>query len=124
MRSIKGKKLDPRKKYLNHLRNFFAEKCRDNGIMVEASKRCERGLGGTSRKSAMVQMYNQRGAIPKSDFKLRDRLENEGLTTIEAQKKRNENIRENYFTTAKKRVFSKLGGMLMTSQFQPEKSNK
>ena len=91
----------------------------------------------------MIQMYKQRGAISKSDFKLRDKLKNEGLPIEKPSKKRNMEIREHYFNTAKKLflesqnegdinekkrkqlgVFSKLGGMLMTSQFQPEKSNK
>ncbi len=102
MRSLHGKKLDPRKQYLHHLRDFFAKKCREHGIKVEASRRFERGLNGSSRKSAMVQMYKQRGVIPQKDLDLKEIVKTSSITTRTEPKQRNIHIRNHYQETATK----------------------
>lgn len=43
MMSYQGKKLDPRKHYIEKLRRDFAKFCREQGILVEASRRYQRG---------------------------------------------------------------------------------
>lgn len=45
MRGHDGVKLDPRKQDLKRWREVFAEKCREQGIEVEASPRLARGVG-------------------------------------------------------------------------------
>ena len=101
MRSIHGKKLDPRKQYLKYLREFFAEKCREHGINVEASQRCERGLTGKSRNSSMVQMHRNRGVIPSSDHSLLNTLKSNNFNVKQSNKERNQQIRKDYAHTAK-----------------------
>ena len=56
MRSIHGRKLNPRKAYLREVREQLAEKCRKYSIDLEASPRYERGLSGKSKRSEFVQM--------------------------------------------------------------------
>lgn len=101
MRSIDGKKLDPRKQYLTHLRNHFAKKCREQGIKVEASRRFERGLGGVSRRSEMVQMHKQRGVIPERDIQLKNLLKREDVEQHLPKSKRNIQMRTFYTDSSK-----------------------
>ena len=107
MRSIQGKKLDPRKKYLHELRKRFAKKCRENGIQVDASRRFERGLSGQSAKSPFVQMRRKRQVIPDADQTLLNKIsrEGEGFVANDVSKsyrdKRNQAIRKQFYDEAK-----------------------
>lgn len=109
LRSINGQKLDPRKKYLHELRKQFAEKCRDNGIMLDSSKRFERGLSGKSVKSEFVHMREKRKIIPQADKQLIARVKSELNSDIippntgeSVRKTRNQNIKNHFYKTAKK----------------------
>jgi Relaxase/Mobilisation nuclease domain len=102
MRSIYGKKLDPRKVDLRKARKKFAEKCRDHGIEVEASSRAERGLSGKSKRSELVQM-NRSKRTPHVDKTLIEKVKKEreeGKTNQhpaqEKTLKRNQIIRKRY----------------------------
>ena len=108
LRSIEGKKLDPRKQYINQLRKRFAEKCREHGVMVEASRRFERGIAGKSTRFEMVQMRNKKQITPKADEKLLNVVKaemqsgqgsaNTGQTIRSA---RNKQVRALFYNTAK-----------------------
>ncbi|MBX9703483.1 MAG: relaxase/mobilization nuclease domain-containing protein [Silvanigrellaceae bacterium] len=109
LRSHNGQKLDPRKKYLNELRKQFAEKCREKGIMLDASRRFERGLAGQSSKSAFVQMREKRQTTPLADKRLINRVTLEIASQIDTnntsdklRKNRNQNIKSQFYKTAKK----------------------
>lgn len=109
LRSINGQKLDPRKKYLHELRKKFAEKCRDNGIMLDSSKRFERGLSGKSVKSEFVHMREKRQIIPQADKQLIARVQRELSSGIvppntgeSVRKTRNQTIKSQFYKTAKK----------------------
>ena len=109
LRSINGEKLDPRKKYLNELRKSFAKKCRDHGIMLDSSRRFERGLSGKSVKSELVQMREKRNSLPHVDKQLLDRVKNEMVTNKKVvntgelvRKQRNQKFRDQFYNTAKK----------------------
>ncbi len=108
LRSMDGKKLDPRKQYINQLRNRYAEKCREHGVMLEASRRFERGIAGKATRFEMVQMRNKNQITPAADEKLlgivkteiqsdQDRVE----TGQEIRKARNTQVRALFYNTAK-----------------------
>lgn len=106
LRTIDGKKLNPRKEYLHYLRKDFAKKCREYGIDVDASRRFERGLNGPSRRSEMVQMHKHRGIISESDMKLLDAVKSKGeevqsIIDASSENPRNKSIRSHYYNTAK-----------------------
>ena len=107
LRSVEGKKLDPRKEYLNQLRKRFAEKCREQGIYVEASRRFERGLSGKSVKSEFVQMRGKRQEIPIVDKQLVENVKKEIASnqTVDTGEKirrtRNESIKNQFYQAAK-----------------------
>lgn len=107
MRSIHGKKLNPRKSDLTKAREKFAEKCRENGIEVESSSRAERGLSGKSKRSELVQM-NLSNRTPRVDKALIEKVKNERETeknnqhpSQEKTLKRNQIIRKRYAEKAK-----------------------
>ena len=56
MVSYLGIKINPRKEYIRKCRKRFAELCRKQGIMVEASSRLERGFTDKAKNSAINQM--------------------------------------------------------------------
>lgn len=108
MRAMDGRKLDPRKKTLNLMRKNFAEKCRESGIMLDASRRYERGLSGKSVKSELVQMRQKRGVQPDVDARLllriREELEDQSLisnTASDIRETRNKSIKSQFYDTAK-----------------------
>lgn len=108
LQSTEGKKLNPRKEYLRQLRKRFAEKCREHGIMLDASRRFERGLSGKSAKSEFVQMRDKRQVVPDADKQLIERVKNEintnhsSVDTGEALRKaRNSKIKNHFYNTAK-----------------------
>ncbi len=107
LRSVEGYKLNPRKQYLHLLRKNFAKKCREHGLMVEASRRFERGLAGQSLKSPLVQMRN-RNVIPAVDKALAKRVQEELLskqsadTGKEQRQLRNHAVKNRFYKTAKK----------------------
>lgn len=109
MRSINGQKLDPRKKYLHELRKKFAEKCREHGIMLDSSRRFERGLAGKSVKSELVQMREKRKVMPEADKRLLAKIKRELAsestltdTGENTRKSRNTSIKNHFYSTAKK----------------------
>jgi hypothetical protein len=107
MRSFEGRKLDPRKHYLQKIRKEWAQALREKGIMVEASRRFERGLSGKSKNSKLVQARSKRHLIPDCDKHLAElikQLQSGQLKPdqmIQAKVKgRKEVIRSRYETTA------------------------
>ncbi len=76
MVSSYGNKLNPRKAYLNRVRQCFAEVCRSHGMKVEASSRAERGLSGPSTRSEFIHM-RRTGRQPQADINLIDKVKNE-----------------------------------------------
>lgn len=97
-----GNKLDPRKAYLNRVRQDYAEICRSHGIQVEASSRAERGLAGQSEKSEFVQMKKS-NRKPEADVRMEQMVQNErckaDLTPHASEEKmikRNQIIRKRY----------------------------
>ena len=108
LRSIDGKKLDPRKQYINQLRKRYAEKCREHGVMVEASRRFERGIAGKSTRFEMVQMRNKKQVTPAADDTLLRVVKEEmqsGRPSVDTgcaiRQVRNKQVRELFYTTAK-----------------------
>ena len=108
LRSIEGKKLDPRKQYINQLRKRYAEKCREHGVMVEASRRFERGIAGKSTRFEMVQMRSKKQVTPKADEKLLDVVKTEmqsgqgsANTGQTIRSARNKQVRALFYNTAK-----------------------
>ncbi|STX39282.1 relaxase/mobilization nuclease domain-containing protein [Legionella feeleii] len=108
MRSIEGKKLDPRKKYLRELRQRYAKKCRENGILLASSRRFERGLLGKSTKSELVHMREKRQHFPHVDQALIERVKQEihtkdffGNAGDERKLTRNQLMRSKFYNTAK-----------------------
>jgi hypothetical protein len=108
MRSTNGKKLDPRKQYINQLRKRYAEKCREHGVMVEASRRFERGIAGKSTRFEMVQMRNKKQITPAADEKLMDIVKTEiqsGKGRVDTgqaiRETRNTEIRALFYNSAK-----------------------
>lgn len=108
LRSLNGKKLDPRKKYLNELRKNFANKCREHGVMLDASRRFQRGLSGKSVKSELVQIRDKRNNTPQVDRRLIERVKNEMNRSVPSvntgdliRNERNKKIREQFYNTAK-----------------------
>jgi type IV secretion system T-DNA border endonuclease VirD2 len=104
--SDSGKKLNPRKAYLQEIRSQFAAKCRQYGIAVEASLRWERGLGGKSTQSTLYQM-KKRGKIADVDVRLEERVYQELIASTEsnfpwdkAMLERNQTIRNCYLKKA------------------------
>lgn len=109
MRSIQGRKLDPRKKYLQTMRKRFAEKCRDNGIILASSRRFERGLSGKSSKSELVQMRQKRQHLPEVDKRFVARIKTEIESSSshidvshESRLKRHQFVRNQFYDSAKK----------------------
>ncbi|WP_156812663.1 relaxase/mobilization nuclease domain-containing protein [Legionella tunisiensis] len=109
MRSIQGKKLDPRKKYLHAMRKRFAETCRDNGIMLASSRRFERGLSGKSSKSELVQMRQKRQHLPEVDKRFVARVKTEIESSFssndlsaDSRLKRHQFVRSQFYDSAKK----------------------
>lgn len=104
LRSVQGKKLDPRKKFLNELRKNFAKTCREHEVMLDASRRFERGLSGKSQSSDLLQMRTKRAVLPQADQALLQRAKNTEITldaSVEKRLKRNQAIRNNMFSHAK-----------------------
>ncbi len=105
MRSVKGKKLDPRKKYIHGLRTAFAKKCREHGIMVDASYRFERGIPGKSLNSKMYNMRQKRKETPESDHKLIQKIKKEltqNLKNDEFFSAKKFDMKQHFYDTAKK----------------------
>jgi type IV secretion system T-DNA border endonuclease VirD2 len=107
MVSNHGFKLDPRKAYLNRVRQDYAKISRFYGIQVEASSRAERGLSGQSTKSEFVQM-RKKGRIPRVDTELIGKIKAELTTQVVSNhpselkiQKRNQVIRKRYIEKAK-----------------------
>jgi hypothetical protein len=107
MVSSYGNKLNPRKAYLNRIRQCFAEICRSHGIKVEASSRAERGLSGPSTRSEFVQM-RKGGRQPQADINLIDKIKNEQQVGNKSKYlsednmlRRNQLIRKRYADKAK-----------------------
>lgn len=108
LRSLNGKKLDPRKKYLSELRKNFAKKCREHGVMLDASRRFQRGLSGKSVKSELVHLRDKRNTTPRVDRILIERVKNEMSSTVPSantgdliRNERNKKLRDQFYTTAK-----------------------
>lgn len=105
LRTIQGKKLNPRKEYLHYLRKKYAEFCREKGIEVEASRRFERGLSGSSLNSKMTQMRKSRGIIPEADGRLVNAVKTDYSNIKSARSKkrsaRNRSMRSHFLNTAK-----------------------
>ena len=70
MVSYNGKKLDPRKNFLEKLRGDFAKFCREEGIMVEASRRYQRGYNNKSKNTPVKQMRSHKHENIEVDRKL------------------------------------------------------
>lgn len=108
IRSIQGRKLDPRKKYLQTMRKRFAEKCRDNGIMLASSRRFERGISGKSSKSELVQMRQKRQHLPEVDkrfvARIKTEIESSSLNDLshDSRLKRHQFVRNQFYDSAKK----------------------
>lgn len=107
MTSSYGNKLNPRKAYLRKVREHFAQKCREHGIDVEASSRCERGLSGSSKRSEFVQM-KRNSRVPYKDKELIEKIKSERQNekapfhpSDEKMVKRNQIIRKRYAEKAK-----------------------
>lgn len=98
MRGHDGSKLDPRKQDLNRWREVFAEKCREQGIEVEASPRLARGVGtkgGKQGTKLAAIKANERGESSSFHGGLRDavadawgELQKTGGFTLKAWEKR------------------------------------
>jgi hypothetical protein len=108
LRSILGKKLDPRKEYLNQMRKRFSEKCREHGVMVDASRRFERGISGKSTRSELVHMRQKKQVMPNVDLKLLSMVKEEIQSNIPTpdtgeliRKTRNQAVKSNFYNTAK-----------------------
>lgn len=69
MVAYNGKKLDPRKYYIEQIRRDFAKFCREEGIIVEASRRYQRGLNGKSKNTPVNQMRKNKYQDIKIDKK-------------------------------------------------------
>ncbi len=105
MRSVNGKKLDPRKKYIHGLRTAFAKKCREHGIMVDASYRFERGMPGKSLNSKMYNMRQKRNQTPESDHKLIQKIKKELTQNLKPDafsSPKKFDMKQHFYDTAKK----------------------
>ena len=108
LRSTDGKKLDPRKQYINQLRKRYAEKCREHGVMLEASRRFERGIAGKSTHFDVVQMRKKKQFTPAADEKLMNIVKTEmqsdqgrADTGQAIRQARNTQVRATFYNTAK-----------------------
>ena len=108
LRSTDGKKLDPRKQYINQLRKRYAEKCREHGVMLEASRRFERGISGKSTHFDVVQMRKKKQFTPAADEKLMNIVKTEmqsdqgrADTGQAIRQTRNTQVRAMFYNTAK-----------------------
>jgi hypothetical protein len=108
MVSSYGNKLNPRKAYLNRVRQEYAKICRSHGIQLEASPRAERGLSGPSTRSQFVQM-RRRVRQPQADINQIDKVKNEQQLgnkswhlSEEKVLRRNQIIRKRYIDNARK----------------------
>lgn len=108
LRAMSGEKLDPRKQYLHALRKRFAGKCREHGILLDASRRFERAIAGKSAKPQLVQMRYKRQVIPQVDKQLLARVNQEVTSVVPpvdtgegVRAARNQRIRKQFYTTAK-----------------------
>lgn len=103
LQGFRGKKLDIRKAELKTWRADLAKKCREHGIMLDASRRFERGYSGKSANSKMEQMRKKRGVVPKSDIAMVKRVYSENNskkmqidTSKLAREKRHSAVKESY----------------------------
>ena len=108
LRSTEGKKLDPRKQYINQLKKRYAEKCREHGVMLEASRRFERGITGKATNFSMVQMRMKKQVTPAADEKLMNIVKTEmqsdqgrADTGQAIRQARNTQVRATFYNTAK-----------------------
>lgn len=102
MVSYQGKKIDPRKNYIEKIRRGFAKCCRNEGILVEASRRYERGIAGKSKNTPVKQMRLNKHKNIEHDKRLNDQVynksnENNKLAVVPD---RNKIIREEYIKAA------------------------
>lgn len=102
MVTYQGNKIDPRKNYIEKIRRDFAKCCRNNGILVEASRRYQRGITGTSKNTSIKQMRKN-----KHNNIIHDRnLNNQIYKDFDSQNQqhiapeRNKIIREEYINSA------------------------
>lgn len=108
MVAYNGRKLNPRKQYLHQLREKFAKACRDQDIMVAASRRFERGLAGKSLNSSMVQIRDKRKQIPRTDQSLLSKVKEEQIQKVRQSHpseliilKTNQIVRKHYVETVR-----------------------
>jgi hypothetical protein len=107
MVSSYGNKLNPRKAYLNRVRQSFAEICRSHGIEVEASSRVERGLAGLATKSEIVQMRRRNKQLSSginlaNKINVPQRFDNSANHLLKERiQKQNQIIRKRYMDKAR-----------------------
>lgn len=108
MRGHDGTKLDPRKRDLQRWREVYSEKCREQGIEVEASPRLARGVGtvgaGKGRKLAAIKA-EERGESPRFHTALREavkdawsELQTTGEVTLKGWEKRAKEVTAHFKT--------------------------
>jgi len=101
-----GKKLNPRKDTLDGWREKFAKECREQGILVEASRRFERGLSGKKMKDTAryVQARGEKLYHPSlraNEEKARTQTTEQRNEKEEKQRARNQAVRRHYIEAAR-----------------------
>lgn len=103
-----GRKLNPRKDMLETWRAAFAKECREQKILVEASRRFERGIYGKNLKDSVRQAQNRGVVLSKGQTHAMDGEKTEmQANSVSSEKEakflaRNRAIRRRYIEAARK----------------------
>lgn len=102
MVTYQGKKIDPRKNYIEKLRRDFAKYCRGEGILVEASRRYQRGISGKSKNTPVKQMRLNKHNNIKHDKSIKDQVKSKSNQNNDKVivPDRNKIIRQEYIKAA------------------------